>query len=488
MKKVAIIGSGIAGLASAVRLAVKGYVVEVFEANSYTGGKLTEIVLDNKYRFDAGPSLFTMPHFVDELFTLAGENPKDYFTYQKLDVFTHYFYEDGTRLKAFADKNLFANEVENKLNEPKENILKFIKYSERIYEITNRVFMHNSLHKLKTYLHFDTLKSIAQLHKIDSFRTMHNANKSFFNNPKTVQLFDRYATYNGSNPYLTPATLNIIPHLEYGIGAFYPKGGMHEISKQITALAKRLGVTFHLNSKVEEIILEDKNVKGIKVNNTFLPFDKVVSNMDLVHTYRKLLPNVAHPEKLLSQPKSTSALIFYWGISKSFSELGLHNILFSDNYEKEFNALKNKISIDNDPTIYINITSKYTPSDAPQGHENWFVMINVPANNGQDWDSLIATARENVMNKISRILNVDLKSFIVCEDILDPRKIESRTSSYQGALYGNSSNNKFAAFLRHANFSKTYKNLYFCGGSVHPGGGIPLCLLSAKITSDLISD
>ncbi|MEY5048573.1 MAG: phytoene desaturase [Bacteroidota bacterium] len=488
MKKVAIIGSGIAGLASAVRLAVKGYAVEVFEANSYTGGKLTEIILENKYRFDTGPSLFTMPHFVDELFTLAGENPKDYFNYQKLDVFTHYFYEDGTRLKAFADKNLFANEVEEKLNEPKENILKFIQYSERIYKITNRVFMHNSLHKLKTYLHFDTLKSIAQLHKIDSFRTMHNANKSFFKNPKTVQLFDRYATYNGSNPYLTPATLNIIPHLEYGIGAFYPKGGMHEISQQITALAKRLGVTFHLNSKVEEIVIDENTVKGIKVNKTFLPFDKVVSNMDLVHTYRKLLPHVAHPEKLLSQPKSTSALIFYWGISKSFSELGLHNILFSDDYEKEFNALKNGVSIDNDPTIYINITSKFTPSDAPDGHENWFVMINVPANKGQDWDKLITEARENVINKISRILNIDLKSFIVCEDILDPRKIESRTSSYQGALYGNSSNNKFAAFLRHPNFSKKLKNLYFCGGSVHPGGGIPLCLLSAKITSDLISD
>jgi phytoene desaturase len=263
---------------------------------------------------------------------------------------------------------------------------------------------------------------------------------------------------------------------------------MHEISKQITALAKRLGVTFHLNSKVEEIVIDENKVKGIKVNNTFLPFDKVVSNMDLVHTYRKLLPHVAHPEKLLSQPKSTSALIFYWGISKSFSELGLHNILFSDDYEKEFNALKNGVSIDNDPTIYINITSKFTPSDAPDGHENWFVMINVPANKGQDWDKLITEARENVINKISRILNIDLKSFIVCEDILDPRKIESRTSSYQGALYGNSSNNKFAAFLRHPNFSKKLKNLYFCGGSVHPGGGIPLCLLSAKITSDLISD
>ena len=166
--------------------------------------------------------------------------------------------------------------------------------------------------------------------------------------------------------------------------------------------------------------------------------------------------------------------------------MGLHNILFSENYEEEFDILVNKKSIYNDPTIYINITSKHTAGDAPKGCENWFTMINVPNNSGQDWDKLITDARKNLITKVNRILKTDINPFIECEMILDPRVIEQRTSSAFGAIYGNASNNKFAAFMRHANFSKDIKNLYFCGGSVHPGSSIPLCLLSAKITAGLI--
>jgi phytoene dehydrogenase-like protein len=141
-------------------------------------------------------------------------------------------------------------------------------------------------------------------------------------------------------------------------------------------------------------------------------------------------------------------------------------------------------TIFHDPTVYINITSKHKPDDAPEGCENWFVLINTPANEGQNWDEIIAQTKENVLKKISRILGQNIAELIECEEILDPRTIESKTSSAQGALYGNSSNNRFAAFLRHANFSSKIKNLYFVGGSVHPGGGIPLALSSAKIMSD----
>ncbi|MEY4538378.1 MAG: hypothetical protein RLZZ306_135, partial [Bacteroidota bacterium] len=213
-------------------------------------------------------------------------------------------------------------------------------------------------------------------------------------------------------------------------------------------------------------------------------FDYVVSNMDVTHTYRKLLPNEKHPNFLLNQPKSSSGVIFYWGIKKQFPGLELHNILFSDNYKEEFKTMFEKKSIFHDPTVYINITSKHKHDDAPEGCENWFVLINAPANEGQNWDEIIAQTKENILKKISRILGQNIAELIECEEILDPRTIESKTSSAQGALYGNSSNNRFAAFLRHANFSSKIKNLYFVGGSVHPGGGIPLALSSAKIMSD----
>lgn len=484
MPKAIIIGAGIAGIASAIRMAVKGYEVEIFESNSYPGGKLAEIKMEG-FRFDAGPSLFTMPQYVDELFKLANKNPADYFQYEKLEEICRYFYEDGLNLTAWSDLNKFAAEVEHETNSSAVEIRNFLKKSETIYNVTNKVFLERTLHKLKSYLHWDTVKSVFRFGQIDAFRTQSEANEAFFKDKRIVQLFNRYATYNGSSPYQAPATLNVIPHFEYHFGAFIPTHGMHSIVTSLVKLAVDLGVKFQYNTKVDEIIYsEEKIVKGVKINDKILQADVVVSNLDIWFTYKNLLNKFPPPKKLLSQQRSSSALIFYWGIKTELPELGLHNIFFAENYKAEFNAIWKEKTIYNDPTIYINITSKHIKADAPNGCENWFVMINVPANDGQDWDKLIVDAKQNILNKLSRILKKDLASEIVCEQILDPRSIESRTGSYQGSLYGNSSNNQFAAFLRHPNFSSKIENLYFCGGSVHPGGGIPLALLSAKIIDE----
>ena len=154
----------------------------------------------------------------------------------------------------------------------------------------------------------------------------------------------------------------------------------------------------------------------------------------------------------MKQPRSSSALIFYWGIRKVFKNLDLHNIFFSSDYEKEFKCIFKEKRICEDPTVYVNITSTHKLDDAPKGCQNWFTMINVPNNQDQDWDTLIDNSRNNILKKLSEQLGEDIASLIEVEQILDPRLIESKTSSYKGALYGNSSNNKFSAFLRHANF------------------------------------
>jgi phytoene dehydrogenase-like protein len=164
----------------------------------------------------------------------------------------------------------------------------------------------------------------------------------------------------------------------------------------------------------------------------------------------------------------------------------VHNIFFSDDYKAEFSDIFEKKIIHDDPTVYINITSKMNTTDAPINSENWFVMVNAPHNDNQNWDKIIQEARRTILKKISAVLKVDIESLIKVEHVLEPRLIESKTGSFKGALYGSSSNNRNAAFNRQPNFSKEHKGLYFCGGSVHPGGGIPLCLLSAKITADLI--
>ena len=485
-ESIAIIGSGIAGLATAIRLRQAGNQVHVFEANDYVGGKLSEFKL-GEFRFDAGPSLFTMPHFIEDLFDLCGEPIDEYFKYSKKDIVCKYYYEDGTRFVAYSDQEKYIEEASLIFNEKADSIRDYLALSKRKYDLTQNLFLTKSLHKFKTYLSLDTLKGIVSLSVLGIHRNLDQENKKFFKNPLLIQLFNRYATYNGSSPFLTPGIMSLIPHLENHYGTFIPEGGMISITNALVSLSNKIGVQFHLNSKVEKILVNDsKRAVGVMVHGKEIPADIVVSNMDIVPTYRTLLQDLPAPEIVLRQERSSSALIFYWGIKQKFDELDLHNIFFAKDYASEFKNIFEHRTIADDVTVYINITVKDIQQDAPDGHENWFVMVNAPGNTNQDWDEIIKRTRKNIINKLSKQLGVDVASLIVTESILDPRSIESRTQSYQGSLYGAASNNQFAAFLRHPNFSQKIQNLYFCGGSVHPGGGIPLCLLSAKITSELI--
>lgn len=484
--KVIVIGAGIAGLAASLRLASKGYEVEVFEANAYPGGKLSEFKLGN-YRFDAGPSLFTLPHLVEDVLMAAGKNPKDVFSYIKLDKTCNYFYEDGTRFSAYADINRFEEEIQDKLGVKKGQLKTYLQKAAFKYKKTAGLFVEDTLHRFSHYRLKETLEGILAMPQLDLFSSMNDVNEKSFESKHLVQYFNRFATYNGSNPYLAPGLLNMIPHLEHNIGSFFPVKGMYHITQTIYETCLEKGVVFHFNQRVDEILVSDKKIKGIRIGEREIYSDLVVSNMDVFPLYRKLLKKEKQPEKILQQEKSSSALIFYWGIKKSFPELSLHNIFFAKDYQKEFDTIFKHKGIDNDPTIYINISSKYKADDAPENCENWFVMINVPFNDGsQNWDELIQKAKQNIIKKLNRILHTQLEDLIEVEDVLDPRLIEKKTSSYGGALYGNASNNRYAAFLRHKNFSSDIKGFYLCGGSVHPGGGIPLCLNSGKIVAELI--
>jgi phytoene desaturase len=476
----AVIGSGIGGIASAIRLAVKGYKVSVFEQSHAPGGKLSQLRLGG-FRFDTGPSLFTLPQLVDELFLLCGEEPREHFRYAALDTSCIYFWEDGTRIRAWKDTEAFSKEVEERTGVPEEKLRGHLDKSRELYRITADVFLFNSFHKPSRLLRPPAWKALTGLHRLDALTTMHRRNQKRFGHPKVVQLFDRYATYNGSNPYRTPATLNVIAHLEHNMGAWFPEKGMYSIVESLVALARRQGVAFIFNSPVEEVVLRHGRVAGLREGGRFHPFDRVVSDIDIVRLYRDLLPGTVLPKKQTRGERSTSALIFYWGVDRDFRELGLHNILFSNDYEREFRHLFETKTLPDDPTVYVFISSRQVPGDAPAGCSNWYVMINAPENVGQDWDGLIDRTRTDILEKIRRCLNIDLGPHIVQEAVADPRTIERDTGSYRGSLYGLSSNDRFAAFNRHANFSRKFKNLYFAGGSVHPGGGIPLCLASAKI-------
>jgi len=491
-----IIGAGIAGLAAAVRLAVAGHKVTVFEANAGPGGKLSQFTLGD-YRFDFGPSLFTMPQYVDELFRLAGETPSRHFNYVELPDVCRYWWPDGTRFTAPGNSEELARAAAETFGVPEARVAGFMADAARKYELTGRTFLEKSLHKAGTWLDWQVAGAMLRVPTLDLFTSMNAVHERDLRHPKLVQLFNRFATYNGSNPYKAPGLLSMIPHFEHHFGAYLPTGGMYDISTSVYELGKRLGVTYHFNQRVEEIVRESGRVSGIKVDGKFHAADTLVCNMDVWLAYDKLLPGARKPTRTLSQQKSTSAVIFYWGIEREFAELGVHNIFFSEDYRREFATLEAG-DLGDDVTVYVNVSSKIVTGDAPPGCENWFVMVNAPADEGQNWDEMIPRLRRQVIAILKKHFSAPAaapendagaefsEDLIVAERIVAPPDIERLTGSHQGALYGTSSNNTMAAFLRHPNFSHRIGGLYFLGGSVHPGGGVPLCLLSARITADLI--
>ncbi|MFT3748377.1 MAG: phytoene desaturase family protein [Agriterribacter sp.] len=483
--KAIVIGSGVAGLAVAIRLSVQGYAVTVYEKNGEPGGKLS-IYKKDGYSFDTGPSLFTEPDELKALFDLAGENIEAYISYRELDSGCKYFFVNGKTFQTWTDKEKIAQESVEEIGEPPQNILQYLQKSEKLYEHIGSVFLNNPLQKRHTWKKKTFFKALASVRPRLLFSTLNEYHESAFTTGEAIQVFNRFATYNGSNPYTAPAMLSIIPHIELNKGVFYPGGGMISITDALHKLAVKKGVEFVFKAPVQRIICVNNNAKGVVVNNKNIHSDIVVSNTDIYFTYKDLLLDNRKAKQIEKKEKSSSAVVFLWGIKKQFPQMHLHNIFFSGDYKAEFKTIFQSKSVFKDPTIYVNITSKMEDDHAPEGKENWFVMVNVPADSGQDWARIITFLKQQVLKKLRGMLKEDIEPLIETEKIISPPELATATSANAGAIYGVSSNVWKNAFFRHPNFSKNINGLYFCGGTVHPGGGIPLCLRSGKIVGEMV--
>ena len=490
-RKAVVIGGGLGGLSAAIRLRARGWSVSLYEASDMLGGKAGSETVDG-FRFDTGPSLLTMPDVFEALFAEAGERMGDHVQLIELEEICRYFYADGSRLSAWSDEDRFADELQRVCGEKRKNLKRFLDYCSRIYRIAAPLFLYRSLHEHSTYFSTTFLKSFLRLPGIDPLRTMAGAIESRFDSPKVQQLFERYATYNGSSPFRTPATLNIIPHVEYRGGAWAVAGGIYAVPAALEKLARSIGVRIETNTRVTSITSKSdghrRRVTGVSIGQHHVPADVVVSNVDISRTYPDLLNEEDAPEleRYRSLEPSSSGMVFYWGVRGITEDFSSHNILFSSDYRKEFSDIFDARRMPDDPTVYVSITSRTTPDDAPPDSENWFVLVNAPYDDGQDWSAEVERTRNAVISTVNERLGIDITSRIVTEEVMTPVDIAERTSSYRGSLYGISSNSTTSAFLRHPNRSKRYGGLYFCGGSTHPGGGMPLVVLGGKIVSDLI--
>ncbi len=486
-KRVLVIGAGLGALGGALRLAKMGFDVTLFEKNETAGGKLNEKKLGG-YRFDAGPSLLTMPFVIDELFEFCGFSRKDFLEFMPIEPICRYFYPDGARLDASSHIEKMKREIAQLSPRDAEVYENFLAYTERIYKLTADIFLFSPIHEFAEILKWRNLPTLLRLPQIDPLRTVHGGVSRFFKDARLVQLFDRYATYNGSNPYRAPATLNVIPYVEYVLGSYYIRGGMYRLAEALQQLACRLGVKIQTSARVEKILHDNRRVSGIQVNGEKIAADFVLCGQDVVVAYNELIDGFEkHRDKLNQLEPSCSGLVFLWGVKKRHPELAHHNIFFSASYQREFDQIFDEKRPPDDPTIYLAITSKSDPAHAPAHGENWFVLLNMPyLNDGINWHNETARARNIVIEKLGR-MGFEVANQIEAEFVLSPEDFYKNYLGNRGSIYGISSNNRSTAFKRPANRSRELRGLYFAGGSTHPGGGIPLVLLSGRIAAKLIA-
>lgn len=483
-KNVVVIGAGIGGLAVACRLAKDGHKVTLVEKNEQVGGKMNQWESEG-FRFDTGPSLFTLPDTLEQTFSYCGEKLLDYLSYESLSPVCRYFWDDQSILDSFSETDKALEEIRKLAPEDEKAYIDFLEYAKKLYDRTTPAFLESPLYE------WLDLKSLPLLDafKIDAFTKMSTRIDKTFKNDKIRQLFKRFATYNGSNPFQAPATLNVIAHVELSLGGYYVHGGMYKIAKALKQLAEKLGVEIKHSTEVLGLnsAANTRQLKSVTTSNGNYSADVFISNCDATITHTKLASDaqINRPKKnqLAAQEASCSGFVLLLGINKSYPQLKHHNIFFGNDYKSEFDDIFVKLRPAEDPTIYVSNTSSKESNDVPnEGYSNLFVLVNAPyltAKNDQ-WQ----TIKEDYSNKIIQLLEKkglsNLKESIIVKHLITPVDFYEAYLSNKGSIYGTSSNNRMAAFARPKNKSLYFDNLYLCGGSTHPGGGIPLALLSAQ--------
>ena len=479
MTRTVVIGGGVGGLAIAIRLAAAGHEPLLVERNEVVGGKLATYTRDG-YTFDIGPSLVTLPHLFDELFDLAGSPSADRLDLVRLDPQFRYHWRDGPTLTVADDHDETAAAFEEFSAGAGAQWHSFDARGRRIWDVAERTFLAGAMTGPVSLAR--RLRSPFDVTAIDPFRTLHRSAASYFDDDRLVQWAGRYATYSGSSPFRAPATLACIPHIEARFGCWYPLGGLGTIRSALERLARDAGVEIRTSTEVTAVTADEHHVRGVVLDDgTEVDADTVVANTDAEHLYTDLLPDAAASRRVRRATRSTSGFAVCAAVRGLTPGLLHHNVWFSDDERREFEAI-GRGELADDPTIYGCVSAVTDRSQAPDGCENWFLLINTPP--GAEIDRKRGT--DLVFRRLASH-GVALRERIEFVHTMTPDDIAQRYRSPGGAIYGTSSDGMRAAFTRPANRGAR-AGLYLVGGSSHPGGGLPLVLTSARIVAEMIAD
>jgi diapolycopene oxygenase len=478
-KRVIVIGSGLGGLSAAISLAQEGYEVTIHEKNAKIGGKLN-VLQAQGYTFDLGPSILTLPHIFERLFERSGKKMSDYIPIRTVRPHWRNFFEDGTVVDLDPDPDRMAAQA-RKAGENPENVRRFLKYSSNLYDLVNAGYFEQGL---DTAAAFRDFYGLGKFLKFDLFRSMHGGVKRHLKTRYMQDIFDYFIKYVGSSAYHSPAFMNCMATIQFRYDLWYVDGGLYHIALGLQRLMDELGVKLCLNSEVVEVGKENGRVTDIVTRDgTRHAADIIVSNMEVIPAYEKLL----HEDEILMKSlerfePSCSGLVLELGLDRKYPQLAHHNFFFSDRQKEHFHTVFRKRLLPPDPTIYLVAASKTDPTVAPAGCDGLKILPHIPHIDDakpltrEDYMAF----KEQVLVKLERMGLTDLRKHVVFEHCWTPHDIREQYGSNKGSIYGVVSDRFKNLAFKAPKQSTKYPNLFFVGGSVNPGGGMPMVVLCGQ--------
>jgi diapolycopene oxygenase len=489
-KKVAVIGSGLGGLSAAISLRAAGYEVDVFEKNDRVGGKLNVSEKDG-FTFDLGPSIFTLPQYFRSLFERAGKNFDDYVSLDPVAPHWRNFFESGLVFDLHGESALMRREMDKLAGDPAAHwaeFEKFMAYARGQFSIIEEGYFDKGLDNLWEFIRYYGLGRMGK--QMDYRKTMAESIAEHFTDPNLRSIFEYFIKYVGSSALAAPGYMNMMPVIQFDYGLWYVRGGMYALAEGLGKLMSEMGITVHLNADVTAITRKGKTVTGLAfADGENFPADLVVSNMEVIPTYEKLL---GEPRRFIKKIEkfapSCSGIVAHIGTKVLYPQLAHHNFFYSKGQHKHFKTVFEQHKLPDDPTVYVVAPTRTDPSKAPAGCDNIKILPHIPPlaeGSGITHEDYLALY-DRILEKMERLGLKDLRKNIICEDILTPPDIERMYRSNRGSIYGVVTDWKKNYGFKAPKTSTRYRNLFFCGGSVNPGGGMPMVVLSGQKVADRI--
>ena len=491
-KRVVVIGAGIGGMSAAIMLASKGFLVTVLEKNSHAGGKLN--LLETKgFRFDLGPSIFTLPQIFRPIFEGEGRKLEDYVKLQRLDPQWRNFFEDGTVVDLWEDPKKMRQELKRFGSLTSDEYESFLSYSRQQYQIVERGYLRHGLDTFSQFLRFYGWKDARDL---DYLRSMAGSIRSRLSNRYLRDIFEYFIKYVGSSALDSPAFMNLMPNIQMEFGLWYVSGGLYELARAFQRRMEECGVTLLLGQEAQEIERADGLVTGVRTcgldgSAGFVKADYIVSNMEVIPAMQKLLHAPPSAMKKMRRFKpSCSGIVLHLGLDRVYPQLAHHNFFYSTDLHQHFRRVFREGKLPDDPTLYVVAPTRTDPSQAPAGCDNIKILPHIPSlddshpTTREDYAAL----KEICLDKLERMGMTDLRRHIVVEDFWTPFDIETHYGSHRGSIYGvvcdRLSNYAFKAPKQ----SFQFRNLFFVGGSTNPGAGMPMVALSGQHVARMIAE